>query len=251
MDFTQLLSLQIDQWIWIVVAAILIGFSKTGIGGAMMLVIPIVASVFGGKESTGIILPMLIVGDVFAVKYYNRHADWGNIKKLLPWSLIGLAVGVVIGKYINDQQFKFLIALSVFVCLGILIYSEKKGDQIKVPTQLWFYAIVGILAGFTSMIGNAAGPIVSIYLLAMAFKKNSFMGTSAWFFMIINLTKVPLQIFFWHNITLQTFSIVIVMIPAIILGAIAGIYVIKKIKEKPFRYMIILMTGIAAIRLIV
>lgn len=251
MDFAQLLSLQIDQWIWIVLAAVLIGFSKTGIGGAMMLVIPIVASVFGGKESTGIILPMLIVGDIFAVKYYNRHADWGNIKKLLPWSLIGLAVGVVIGKYINDQQFKFLIALSVFVCLGILIYSEKKGDQIKVPTKLWFYALVGILAGFTSMIGNAAGPIVSIYLLAMAFKKNSFMGTSAWFFMIINLTKVPLQIFFWHNITLQTFSIVIVMIPAIILGAIAGIYVIKKIKEKPFRYIIIVMTGIAAIRLIV
>lgn len=250
MSLSQLFALPVEQWLWIIVAAILIGFSKTGISGAMMLVIPIVASVFGGKESTGIILPMLIVGDIFAVKYYNRHADWGNIRKLLPWALIGLASGVVVGRYINDQQFKMLIAMSVLICLAILVYSEIKGDQLKVPNQIWFYALVGIAAGFTSMIGNAAGPIVSIYLLAMAFKKNSFMGTSAWFFMIINMTKVPLQVFFWHNITLQTLGLVVIMIPAIIIGAIAGIVVIKRIREKPFRYMIIVLTAVAALRLV-
>lgn len=250
MNMTEIFALPQEQWIWIIIAAILIGFSKTGIGGAMMMVIPIVAAVFGGKQSTGIILPMLVVGDIFAVKYYNRHADWGNIRKLLPWTLIGVVLGVVVGNSINDQQFKLLIAISVLICLGILIYSEIKGDNIKVPTKLWFYALVGIACGFTSMIGNAAGPILSIYLLARAFKKNTFMGTSAWFFLILNLTKVPMQIFFWHNINLQTLILDFIMIPAIMVGAIAGIMVIKRINEKPFRYTIIVMTALAAIKLI-
>jgi len=251
MNLTELFSLSMEQWIWVVLAAVLVGFSKTGIGGAMMMVIPIVASVFGGKESTGIILPMLIVGDVFAVKYYNRHADWGNIKKLLPWTLVGLVIGVVVGSYINDQQFKVLIAISVLVCLVILLYSEKKGEELKVPSTVWFYALVGIASGFTSMIGNAAGPIISIYLLARGLKKNSFMGTAAWFFMILNLTKMPFQIFVWHNISFETMSLTLVMIPAILLGAIVGIGVIKKINEKPFRYLIIIMTAIAAFRLLI
>lgn len=251
MELLRSFDLTTWEWTWVIIAAFLVGFSKTGISGIMMLVIPVLASVFGGKESTGILLPMLLVGDVFAVKYYHRHANWGNIKKLLPWALIGLAAGVIIGNYVNDKQFKTLIAISVLVCLAILVYTEKKGDQLKVPEKAWFYALTGVACGFTSMIGNAAGPILSIYLLARGFKKNDFMGTAAWFFLIINLTKVPLQVFFWHNITLKTTVLVIGMIPAITLGAFAGILVIKKINEKMFRYMILAMTAIAAIKLIV
>lgn len=250
MNFIEIFSLPMAQWLWIIMAAILVGFSKTGIGAAMMMVIPMVASVFGGKASTGIILPMLIVGDVFAVKYYHRHADWSNIKKLLPWTLLGVIMAAVVGSNINDQQFKILIAVSVFICLIILIYSEIKGDELKVPTDLWFYILVGIASGFTSMIGNAAGPIMSIYLLARGMKKNSFMGTAAWFFLILNIIKMPFQIFAWHNISINNILLTLVMIPGILLGALIGIAVIKRIKEKPFRYIIIAMTGLAAFRLL-
>ena len=251
MDFLRSFDLTTAQWIWVIVAAFIVGFSKTGIGGASMLVIPILAEVFGGKGSTGILLPMLLVGDVFAVKYYNRHANWRHIRKLMPWVLVGLGAGVIVGSYINDQQFKLLIAASVIICLAILVYSEIKGDEVKVPHKLWFYALTGMACGFTSMIGNAAGPIFTIYLLARGFKKNDFMGTMAWFFLIINLLKMPLQIFFWHNITLQTALLAVGMIPAIALGAVLGIAVIKKIPEKPFRYMIIVMTALTAIKLII
>lgn len=250
MDFLGSFDLTTAQWIWVIVAAFLVGFSKTGIGGALMLVIPILADVYGGKGSTGILLPMLLVGDVFAVKYYNRHANWSHIRKLMPWVLGGLAAGVVVGNYINDHQFKILIAASVMICLAILVYSEIKGDEVKVPHKLWFYALTGIACGFTSMIGNAAGPIFTIYLLARGFKKNDFMGTMAWFFLIVNLLKMPLQIFFWHNITLQTTLLAVGMIPAIALGALLGIAVIKKIPEKPFRYVIIVMTALTAIKLV-
>lgn len=239
------------QWVWVIISAFLVGFSKTGISGFMMPVIPIIASVFGGKESTGVILPLLLIGDVFALYYYNRHAKWNDIKKLLPWTFIGLIFGVIVGNYINDKQFKMIISISVLVCLFTLIYTERKGESLNVPKSKWFYVLAGIATGFASMIGNAAGPIFSVYLLTMNFKKNDFMGTTAWFFFLINLTKVPLQIFFWHNISLKMVVLSIGMLPVIAIGALLGMLVIKKINEKYFRYIIIGMTAIAAVRLLI
>lgn len=238
------------QMIWVAVAALLIGFSKTGISGMSMPVIPILAAVFGGKESTGVVLPMLIVGDIFALLYYNRHGSWKDIKRLLPWTIFGLALGILVGNYINDKQFKTFISVSVFICLFLLVYTEKKGEDFKVPSGIWFYALIGAGAGFTSMIGNAAGPLLSVYLLAMGFKKISFIGTNAWFFFILNLLKLPLQIFFWHNITLKTASVTISIIPIIAIGAFLGAKAVHKLNEKAFRYIIIVMTAAAAIRLL-
>ena len=100
------------------------------------------------------------------------------------------------------------------------------------------------------MIGNAAGPIFSIYLLALGFKKNNFMGTNAWFFFIINFIKLPLQIFVWNNMGISSLATTILMLPLITIGAILGFFTLKKINEKYFRYIVILMTAIAALRLL-
>jgi uncharacterized membrane protein YfcA len=191
------------QWITVIIVAFFVGFSKTGISGVSMMSIPILAYTFGGKDSTGIMLPLLIIGDVFALLYYHRSAEWRNVIKPLPWALVGLAVGSVVGNYISDNFFIILIGIIVLFCLGILIYTELKGKNLLIPNAAWFYITVGVLSGFASMIGNAAGPIFSVYLLALGSKKNNFMGINAWFFFIINQTKVPLQIFVWHNINMN------------------------------------------------
>lgn len=238
------------QWTTIMITALFVGFSKTGIGGISMIAIPLLAVAFGGKDSTGILLPMLLVGDLFAIWYYRRSVEWRNVFKPLPWAVIGLAIGVIVGNYISDKTFITLIGIIVLFCLGILIYTEKKGKDFKVPKDAWFYIMVGILSGFASMIGNAAGPIFTIYLLALGFKKNNFMGTNAWFFFIINLTKLPLQIFVWHNLGINSLTTTILMIPVITVGAVLGFFVLKKINEKYFRYIVIVMTAIAAIRLL-
>lgn len=251
MGFLEMFNLTSVQWVGVIVGAFLIGFSKTGISGFLMLVIPILANVFGGKESTGIILPMLIVGDILAVWYYNRHTKWSNIRKLLLWTAVGLLLGVMVGNYINDAQFKTLIGVMILICVLCLVYTEKKGDSLKVPKKLWFYALIGILVGFTSMIGNAAGAILTIYLLALDFKKNDFMGTTAWFFFITNLTKVPLQIFVWHNISLENILLACGMIPIIGLGALLGAVIIHKLNDRFFRYLVIAITAVAAIRLLI
>ena len=248
-QLTQYLGIEPWSLSLIVITALLIGFSKTGIGGVVMIVIPLMAAAFGGKMSTGIILPMLITGDILAVGYYHRHADWPGIRRLLPWVIAGLLTGILIGNAIDDRQFTVLIAASLLICLAILVVLEMKVGQLRTPDGLWFYALIGFIAGLTTMIGNVAGPIFAVYLLARRFEKQGFLGTSAWFFMIINLIKLPLQIFFWGNITAQTALLSALMIPAVLAGAVLGAIVIKHIPEKPFRWLVILMTAVAIVRL--
>ncbi len=243
-DFT------LAQWIWVAAAALAVGFSKMGLSGVMTIIIPIMASLFGGKESTGILLPILLTGDIFAVAYYRQHAQWHAIKRLLLWAGIGLILGTIVGNYVNDTQFKTILAVSVMVCVGLMIWIETKGSGFSVPDKPWFYALTGIASGFTTMIGNAAGPIMSLYLVAMGYRKNNFIGTYAWFFLIINALKIPLQVFLWHNITLNNAALAAVMIPVVALGALLGALTVKKINEKLFRYLVIVMTAIAAVRLL-
>jgi uncharacterized protein len=248
---TLLMQLDMNPWHWffIFVSAFLIGFSKTGVSGVMMLTIPMLAAVFGGKLSTGVILPMLMVGDVVAVIYYHHHADWRDILKLLPWTVMGLLIGVFVGDAINDRQFAILIAVSLLACLAVLVYLEQRSDAFQVPQSLWFWGLIGIVTGFTTMVGNAAGPIFVIYLLAMRIPKYQFLGITAWFFLVINLIKLPLQVFFWHNITLHSALTGVMAIPAILVGAILGAAVVRKLPERRFRNVIIGVTFLAAMRL--
>jgi uncharacterized membrane protein YfcA len=238
------------QWSLIILSSFLIGFSKTGVGGFLLPVIPIMAAVFGGMSSTGILLPLLLAGDVIALYYYKKHGNWDDLRKILPWAFAGLALGAVVGNYIDDRQFKTIISFSIILCLALLIYSEKKGGELQLPNRLWFCAFVGLTAGFTSMIGNAAGPVFTLYLLSRGVEKTEFMGTTTWFFFIINLTKLPLQIFFWQNISLSTLSTDLLMLPAIAAGAFVGIKVFKLLNENLFRIVVIVMTAVSALRLL-
>jgi len=249
MEFISFIELDTLQWFSVIAAAILVGLSRTAVSGLAMLAIPLIASMFAGKEASGMILMMLITADLFAIIYFRQHANFKLIKSLIPWVAIGLITGLAVGRLINDGQFKMLIAICIFICLIILIISEKTGGNINIPEKLWIYALTGIATGFASMIGNVAGPIFWIYLIAKKFNKNNFMGTVAWFFFILNIVKLPLQILVWKNITHQNFFPVIIVSFLIILAAFSGTFIIRKIKEKPFRYLIIIMTGIAAINL--
>ena len=248
-DYLQFLGLDAWQFGLLVFCAMLVGFSKTGIGGMMMIAVPILAAVFGGKASTGIVLPMLIAGDVMAVAWYHRHADWSGIRRLLPWTLAGLLAGVLVGNLIDDRVFSMLIAVSIVVCLAALVFLELRGERTAMPDGLWFFALIGLAAGFTTMIGNVAGPIFTVYLLARRLPKKDFLGTAGWFFCIINLAKLPLQIFFWHNVTVHSTLVSLTMVPAIVAGATLGILLIRVIPEKPFRWVVIAVTALTAIRL--
>jgi len=197
-----------------------------------------------------VLLPILMIADIFGVAYYRRHANWAYLIKVLPWAVVGLLVALWIGETVNDKQFKNLIAILVFCSIGLMIWQDKRKETLFFPDKWWFAALMGILGGFATMIGNVAGPVFAIYLLAMHLPKNSFIGTGAWFFMIINFSKFPLQLFVWNNINRETLSIDLITVPAIALGAFLGFKIVKIIPENTFRAFVIVITVISAFLLL-
>lgn len=232
----------------LLVCGILIGMAKTGISGLGLMVVPILANAFGGRYSVGLLLPILIFADVFAVSYYNRHASWKHIVRLIPWALAGIVGATFVGRNISDTGFNRMLAALVIAGIGILIWQDlrKKGN---IPTSPWFAAILGLLGGFSTMMGNAAGPVMALYLLSMRLPKNAFIGTAAWFFFMVNLAKVPFHIWVWKTITPESFMLDLVAIPAIALGAVLGIWLVKLLPERFYRLLVIVTTVLSAILL--
>ena len=208
------------------------------------------AGIFGGKLSVGIVLPMLIFADVFAVNYYHRYANWRYIFLALPWALVGVVIATFFGNLIDDETFITIIAIVILLGIVLMIIQDGVIKSNEIPDNWWFAGILGLTGGFTTMIGNAAGPVMSLYLLSMHLPKNKFIGTAAWFFLIINVIKVPFHVFSWHTITLQTLMVDIAGIPAILLGVFIGIKTVKLIPEKLYLYLIIISTILAALLLL-
>ena len=245
-------SLQINalEWTIIMACGMLIGMSKVGVPGVSMIVVPALAFIFGAKASTGVLLPILMMADIFGVAYYRRHANWGHLIKVLPWAVVGLFLALWVGEMVNDEQFKNMIAILVFLSVGLMLWQDKRKGTHFFPDKWWFAAAMGILGGFATMIGNVAGPVFAIYLLAMHLPKNNFIATGAWFFMIINFTKFPLQLFVWNNISIESLTIDLMTLPAIALGAFIGFKIVKIIPEHTYRGFVILITVISAFLLL-
>ena len=227
-------------------AALLLGIAKSGIKGLAILIVTGLALVYGAKESTGILMPLLICGDILAVIYYKRHVKWVYLIKLLPWMVAGVLVGVVFGKDLPEDLFKSGMAVIILISVAMMYYWERKKNR-KVPNHLSFAALMGMMAGFTTMVGNLAGVFSNIYFLAIKLPKNEFIGTAAWLFFIINLFKVPFHIWSWGTINLASFQISLSLIPAVILGFVFGVSIVKKIKNDRYRQLILLLTGLGGL----
>jgi uncharacterized membrane protein YfcA len=245
--FITIFSLSITHWALVAMCAILIGMSKTGVPGVSMIVVPVMAVIFGGKASTGVLLPILITADIFAVIYYHRHASWNPLLKALPWAMAGLFLALWIGAWVNDHQFKHLIAASVLLSLALMVWNDSKNKKNDLPDHAWFAALFGVLGGFATMIGNVAGPVFAIYLLALHLPKKNYIGTTAWFFAIVNMTKLPLQYFVWDNIHQETLLIDLAVIPFVMLGAYLGVRLVHTIADQYYRWLVVVITFISAL----
>ena len=230
-------------------ASLLLGIAKSGIKGLAVLIVTGLALVYGAKESTGILMPLLICGDILAVIYYKRHVKWVYLIKLLPWMAAGVLVGVVLGKDLPENLFKSGMAVIILISVVMMYYWERKKDR-KVPSHWSFAALMGVMAGFTTMVGNLAGAFSNIYFLAIKLPKNEFIGTAAWLFFIINLFKVPFHIWSWGTINRASFQISLSLIPAVIAGFCLGIFLVKKINNDKYRQLILLLTGLGGLAIL-
>jgi len=232
-------------WALALTAAFVIGISKAGIKGIAITNVTLMALAFGAKESTGLIVPLLVVGDAFAVVYYNRHAQWKYIVAFLPWMILGIFIGTAIGKDLPETTFKISMSVIILGTVIMMYWWDRKKSK-NVPTHWAFAGFIGTMAGITTMIGNLAGAFSNIYFLAMRLPKNQFIGTAAWLFFIVNIFKLPFHIFIWKTITPETLIINLKLVPGIILGIIVGVRLVKIIKEQFYRKMILILTAIGA-----
>jgi uncharacterized membrane protein YfcA len=249
-----------EQWLLGALAALIVGFTKTGVPGVGILVVPIMATAFGGWASVGLTLPMLIFGDLFAVLWYRRHARWDKLGGLIPWVLLGITAGAVLlfvlGQTAATQLgLNPIIGALVLVMLAINLARRRWSNQL-VPSSPAGLIITGASAGFTTTISNAAGPIMAIYLTSLKLPKEQFMGTSAWYFFIFNLTKLPIYILLTliHPqaplVTLESLSLNALLIPAIVAGAFLGKWLLPRIPQALFDFLALGLAGIAALRLL-
>ncbi|HCO85506.1 MAG TPA: hypothetical protein DIT95_18530 [Arenibacter sp.] len=221
------------------------GISKAGIKGIAIINVTLMALAFGAKESTGLIVPLLVVGDAFAVIYYNRHAQWKYIVAFLPWMILGILIGTAIGKDLPEKTFKISMSVIILGTVIMMYWWDRKKSK-NVPTHWAFAGFIGTMAGITTMIGNLAGAFSNIYFLAMRLPKNEFIGTAAWLFFIVNIFKLPFHIFIWKTITPETLLINLKLVPGIVLGIIVGVRLVKIIKEQFYRKMILVLTAVGA-----
>lgn len=217
-----------------------------------ILVVTIFMMIFPARESVGILLPLLIVGDLFAVVYYRRHVVWKYLLSLMPWVLIGILFGYVVLEFISSEQLKPLIGILVLLLIILHISREKLGKRFVeyLPESKVFTYLMGILAGFTTMIGNAAGGVMAIYLLVKGLPKTEFVGTGAWFFLTVNVIKLPL----YMSLGIMTGESLLFnakLIIFIIIGALLGVKVIQWMPQKMFQTIVLLFAAIGAIRLVI
>lgn len=242
-------------WALYFFCAMLIGVSKTGIQNVGTFTIPFFAFLFGAKESTGIVLILLCMADLLAVIYYRKEFLWSEVKGMMPYSILGLLIGLFIGDWIDDKTFKMIMGVCILISVLLMIWGQHKSknklESDDFTKKKWYSPVFGLLVGFSTMIGNAAGPALTIFLLTKKLNKVTLVATGAWFIMILNFSKIPLQAFIWKNLTWEGIILNLMALPFILLGGYIGIKLVKIIPEKEFRIVILSLVLIASIMLIV
>jgi uncharacterized membrane protein YfcA len=245
--------LELWQWALAALGAYLVGLSKTGIAGLGVLSVALFASALPARESTGIVLVVLIGADIVAVTAYRREVSWPHLLRLFPWAAVGVILGFLIMGRIDSQTTQRLIGVILLALVGLQFWRSRSPAVAHLAEETQPHPVVsglaGVSAGITTMIANAAGPIMIIYLLAMRLPKLIFMGTSAWFFFAVNVFKVP----FSYNLGLINFDSLRVSLPLIpfaMLGAVTGRILIKYIDQSLFELLAMVLTLVAGLRLL-
>lgn len=233
-------------WSIAMLGSFLLGVAKGGIKGLGPVITTMLAIVYGSKASTGIVMPLLMVGDLFAVIYYNRHAEWKYLRKLFPWMIIGILVGVWYGKELPEDLFKRGMAILILASITLMWISERNKSY-RVPDNRFFAGVMGSIAGFATMVGNLAGPFSELYFLAVRLPKEIFIGTAAWLFFMTNIVKLPFHIWTWKTVNMQSVMVDLILLPALLTGLWAGIRLVKIIRQEQFRTLIMILTAIGAL----
>ena len=241
-------DLTLAHWLLAIIAGLGVGISKSGFAGVSLVHVLVMAYIFGDKASTGVVLPMLIMGDIGAVVAFKRHAVWRHVWRTLPIACVGVAIGTwLMAKVVPESAYKPFIGWTVLILVILQVWRMLRPQLFEnVPHSWSFAAAMGLLAGITTMMANAAGPVMGMYFLAVGLPKYQFTGTSAWFFLLINLFKVPFSASL-GLIRSDTLFFNFALLPAIIIGLFFGRWLLSHVSQRLFDGLILTFAAIVAL----
>jgi hypothetical protein len=253
--------MSLEQWIYGILAALIVGISKTGVPGIGILAPVSIALVLGGRESVGATLPMLIFADLFAVRWFRQYTRWDKVTQLMPYVVVGMLVGAVTLFVLGESQsakdgVNVVIGVMVLAMLSIHLARLWLGNKV-VPTSRAALGATGVASGFATAVSNAAGPLMNIYMTSLNLSKNEFMGTTAWYFLIFNTSKVPLYLLLdWLNPARPLFTsrgllFAFLLLPIVLVGVFIGRWLLAHVSQRVFNIAVIVLATVGAIRLIV
>ncbi len=247
-------------WFWAITAAMAIGAAKTGLPGLGILVVALMARAIPGRQSVGVVLPLLIIADCCAVAWFRRHARWDLLLRLFSWVGLGLMIGGLLlwllgGDERADQWFRPLLGIIVLIMIGLHLAQLRYGERLRPHSRLGC-AATGCCTGIATTLANAAGPVMSVYLAGQKVDKQQFLGTMAWFFLLLNLSKMPifLAISWMHPdqpmISSASLRLNLVLLPGVLAGVLIGRFLLYRLPRQVFFAAVIILAGIAALSLL-
>jgi len=246
-------SLELWQYVLIATGALFVGFGKGGLPGVGNLTVVLFAIVLPPKASVGILLPILISADIFAVAVYRKHALWPYIVRLAPWTIVGIIVGYLVFSRVDDGQVRIIIGAILLTMTAVHFFrrgqSAGKSGEDNLPHHPLFVASTGIIGGFATMVANAAGPVAALYFIASGLPKYAFIGTAAWFFFLVNTFKIPfmMDLGIIDPISLK-FSAGFMVYS--VLGAVIAPFIVRHINPKLFEILIWVFVVIGGLKLV-
>ena len=239
------------EWAALLTATATIGFAKTAIGGAGTLAVVIFAAVLPARESTGVLLPLLICADLLAIWVYRRDADWATLFRLFPTVAAGIVAGAWFLSGADDSSVRIIIAVLVLFGVGLTVWSRLRRSKPRPTNRSSRFAAgaAGIGSGFTSMVANSAGPLMGLYLLFVGLDVRTFVGTTAWFFFIVNVAKLPFSAGL-GLITAESIRMNLILAPMILVGAMLGTALIKRVSQQAFEWWVLGAAAFSAVVLI-
>ncbi len=239
------------QWVIAMIAAYTIGLSKTGFAGVGLVGIYLMTEIMPARESTGVILPMVVFADLVVIRSYYKLARWPLIRAFLPWALIGILVGYALFARIPENWFRTVVGGIILVLVaGQYLRRWLMSKPSPGPPPRAAGIGLGLVGGINTMIANSAGPFMAMYLLMDAtLDKWGFVGTNAMMFVIINSSKLPLS-YSLGVITPQSLLFNLWLVPAVLAGIASGKYILERISQRVFEEILLLFCLFAALRLI-
>jgi uncharacterized membrane protein YfcA len=250
------------DWTLLALGVVAIGFAKTAISGTGSIAVAAFALVLPARESTGTILPLLILGDLFAIAYYRQHTDWGLIRRLVPWVGVGIVAGAGFVAVSDDTVMRRTIGALLLVLAVVQLVTgggrlarlvegsaADDGGARAASGHRVLAAGAGIAAGFVTMVANAAGAVMTIYLLLSGLAMLEFLGTAAWFFFLVNLAKLPFSIGL-GLVAPGSLLLDLALAPLVAVGAVGGVVLVRRLDEAQFEKAVLALAALSAVPLL-